>query len=80
VQNDNNISWFTGIGIIGTPVIDPDTNILYVVNAHQPQDGQQSYTYNLNALEIATGSPVNGSPKQISASYSTPDLTNPEVL
>jgi hypothetical protein len=80
VQNDNNISWYTGIGIIGTPVIDPDTNILYVVNAHQPQDGQQSYTYFLNALEIATGNPVNGSPKQISASYSTPDLTTPEVF
>jgi hypothetical protein len=80
VQNDNNISWYTGIGIIGTPVIDPDTNILYVVNAHQPQDGQQSYSYYLNALEIATGNPVNGSPKQISASYSTPDLTTPEVF
>ena len=80
VQNDNNISWYTGIGIIGTPVIDPDTNILYVVNAHQPQDGQQSYTYYLNALDITTGNPVNGSPKQISASYSTADLTTPEVF
>jgi hypothetical protein len=80
VQNDNNISWYTGIGIIGTPVIDPDTNILYVVNAHQPQSGQQSFTYYLNALDITTGNPVNGSPKQISASYSTPDLTTPEVF
>jgi Bacterial Ig-like domain (group 3)/MBG domain (YGX type) len=80
VQNDWNISWYTGIGIIGTPVIDPDTNILYVVNGHQPESGAQSYTYYLNALEIATGSPVNGSPKQISASYSTPDLNNPEVF
>jgi hypothetical protein len=80
VQNDNNISWYTGIGIIGTPVIDPDTNILYVVNGHQPQSGQQSYTYYLNALDITNGNPVNGSPKQISASYSTPDLTTPEVF
>jgi hypothetical protein len=80
VQNDNNISWYTGIGIIGTPVIDPDTNILYVVNAHQPQDGQQSYTYYLNALDITNGNPVNGSPKQISASYKTADLNNPEVF
>jgi hypothetical protein len=80
VQNDNNISWYTGIGIIGTPVIDPDTNILYVVNGHQPQSGQQSFTYYLNALDITTGDPVNGSPKQISASYSTPDLTTPEVF
>ncbi len=80
VQNDNNISWYTGIGIIGTPVIDPDTDILYVVNAHQPQNGQQSFTYYLNALDIKTGDPVNGSPKQISASYSTPDLTTPEVF
>ena len=80
VENDNNISWYTGIGIIGTPVIDPDTNILYVVNGHQPEDGQQSYTYYLNALDITNGNPVNGSPKQISATYSTPDLTTPEVF
>jgi hypothetical protein len=80
VQNDWNISWYTGIGIIGTPVIDPDTNIMYVVNGHQPQDGQQSYTYYLNALDITTGNPVNGSPQQISASYSTPDLNTPEVF
>ena len=80
VQNDNNISWYTGIGIIGTPVIDPDTNILYVVNGHQPQDGQQSYTYYLNALDITNGNPVNGSPKQISASYKTADLNNAEVF
>src|ERR1700689_4435611 len=80
VQNDWNISWYTGIGIIGTPVIDPATNILYVVNGHQPQSGQQSYTYYLNAIDLATGNPVNGSPKQISASYSTPDLNTPEVF
>ena len=80
VEYDQNISWYAGIGIIGTPVIDPDTNILYVVNAHQPQDGQQSYTYYLNALDITNGNPVNGSPKQISASYSTPDLNTPEVF
>jgi len=80
VQNDNNISWYTGIGIIGTPVIDPETNILYFVNGHQPQDGQQSYTYYLNALDISTGNPVNGSPKQISASYKTADLNTPEVF
>jgi hypothetical protein len=78
VQNDWNISWYTGIGIIGTPVIDPDTNILYVVNGHQPQNGQQSFNYYLNAIDITTGSPVNGSPKLISANYSTPDLTSPE--
>jgi hypothetical protein len=80
VQNDWNISWYTGIGIIGTPVIDPDTNILYVVNGHQPQSGQQSYTYYLNAIDITNGNPVNGSPKQISASYSTADLNTPEVF
>jgi Bacterial Ig-like domain (group 3)/MBG domain (YGX type) len=80
VQNDWNISWYTGIGIIGTPVIDPDTNILYVVNGHQPQSGQQSFTYYLNAIDITNGNPVNGSPKQISASYSTPDLNTPEMF
>jgi hypothetical protein len=77
VQNNQNISWYTGVGILGTPVIDPNTNIMYFVSSSQPSDGAQSYTYYLNALEIATGLPVSGSPVNITATYSTPDLTAP---
>jgi hypothetical protein len=77
VQNNENIDWRTGIGILGTPVIDPTTNIMYFVNGNQPQSGAPQYTYNLNALNITTGQPVNGSPVQINATYSSPG--NPTV-
>jgi Bacterial Ig-like domain (group 3)/MBG domain (YGX type) len=80
VQYNQNISWYTGVGILGTPVIDPNTNIMYFVSGSQPSDGAQSYTYYLNALEIATGLPVSGSPVNITATYSTPDLTAPLVF
>ena len=34
IQNDQNISWSTGLGILSTPVIDPSTNIMYFVSAY----------------------------------------------
>ena len=80
VENDQNISWYTGIGILGTPVIDPNTNIMYFVSGSQPADGAQVYAYYLNAVEIATGLPVSGSPVNITATYSTADLTTPLVF
>ena len=39
VENDQNISWATGLGILGTPVIDPATNIMYFVSGSQPASG-----------------------------------------
>jgi hypothetical protein len=80
VENDNNISQYTGVGILGTPVIDPNTNIMYFVSGSQPSNGAQVYAYNLNAIEIATGLPVSGSPVSITATYSTADLTSPLVF
>jgi hypothetical protein len=81
VQYDQNISWSTGIGILSTPVIDPNTNIMYVVSAFQSTvNGNVVYGQHLNALEIATGEPVLGSPVNITASYSTPDFTTPLQL
>jgi outer membrane protein assembly factor BamB len=80
VQNDQNISFYTGVGILGTPVIDPNTNIMYFVTGSQPEDGAQVYAYYLNAVEIATGLPVSGSPVNITATYSTPDLTSPLIF
>ncbi len=80
VQYNQNISWATGVGIIGTPVIDPATNIMYFVSGSQPANGAQQYSFNLNAIEIATGLPVSGSPVAIAATYSTPDLTTPLVF
>ncbi len=80
VENDNNISQYTGVGILGTPVIDPNSNIMYFVSGSQPSDGAQVYAYYLNAVEIATGLPVSGSPVNITATYSTADLTSPLVF
>ena len=80
VQNDQNISWVTGVGILGTPVIDPNSGIMYFVTGSQPSNGDQIYAYYLNAVEIATGLPVSGSPVNITATYSTPDLTTPLVF
>jgi hypothetical protein len=80
VENDNNISQYTGVGILGTPVIDPNSGIMYFVSGSQPQDGAQIYAYYLNAVEIATGLPVSGSPVNITATYSTADLTSPLVF
>jgi outer membrane protein assembly factor BamB len=80
VETDQNIPWSTGIGILGTPVIDPATNIMYFVSGSQPASGARQYAFNLNAIEIATGLPVSGSPVNITATYSTPDLTTPLVF
>jgi len=80
VENIQNISFATGLGILTTPVIDPTTNIMYFVSGSQPANGAQQYSFNLNAIEIATGLPVSGSPVTIAATYSTPDLTTPLVF
>jgi Bacterial Ig-like domain (group 3)/MBG domain (YGX type)/PQQ enzyme repeat len=80
VENDGNIIWATRLGILGTPVIDPATNIMYFVSGSQPADGAPQYSFRLNAIEIATGLPVHGSPVTIAATYSTADLTNPLVF
>jgi outer membrane protein assembly factor BamB len=80
VENDQNISWATGLGILGTPVIDPNTNIMYFVSGSQPASGAAQFSFNFNAIEIATGLPVSGSPVTIAATYSTPDLTAPLVF
>jgi outer membrane protein assembly factor BamB len=80
VESDQNISFATGLGILTTPVIDPTTNIMYFVSGSQPANGAQQYSFNLNAIEIATGLLVSGSPVTIAATYSTPDLTTPLVF
>jgi hypothetical protein len=80
VQNNQNIDWHTGIGILGTPVIDLATYTMYFVNGNQPQNGAQQYSYKLNALDIRTGLPLHGSPVTISATYTNSDLVSPVVF
>jgi MBG domain (YGX type)/Bacterial Ig-like domain (group 3)/PQQ enzyme repeat len=80
VESDQNIVWSTRLGILGTPVIDPATNAMYFVSGSQPANGAKQFAYNLNAIDITTGLPLHGSPVNISATYSTPDLSNPLVF
>src|ERR1700744_6181332 len=54
VEVDQNISWATRLGILGTPVIDPTTNIMYFVTSLQSTvNGNIVYSDELHAVEIA---------------------------
>ena len=55
------------LGILGTPVIDPSTNLMYVVAGTQ-KNGAMAYT--LHAIDIRTGAQPYGPGTLISASYS----------
>lgn len=67
------------IGITSTPVIDPETNTLYLVTASEnclPQGPQcytqpgYNYTHHLHALDLLTGQERPNSPTQIEGSVS----------
>jgi Putative Ig domain len=56
------------IGVTGTPVIDPTTNLLYVVS--ESVDATQSvFTQRLHAINLTTGAEATGSPLAIAATY-----------
>ncbi|HZP83263.1 MAG TPA: chitobiase/beta-hexosaminidase C-terminal domain-containing protein, partial [Chthonomonadaceae bacterium] len=55
------------IGIVGTPVLSPETGLLYVVAATQDANGGP-YHQLLYALNIYTGQPMKGSPIEIAGS------------
>ncbi|HKF05880.1 MAG TPA: Ig-like domain-containing protein [Candidatus Sulfotelmatobacter sp.] len=59
---------FTEMGILGTPVIDPISNIMYLV-AKTKESG--SYVFRLHALNIQTGQEALAGPVQIQASYTS---------
>jgi hypothetical protein len=56
------------VGIVGTPVIDAATNVLYVVA--KTKDGSGNFFQRLHALNIASGTEVSGWPVTIAASVS----------
>jgi hypothetical protein len=58
------------IGITGTPVIDPNTNIGYVVDQfRQVQNGVTTYHQQLHAVDVTTGHELPGSPVEIQATF-----------
>jgi hypothetical protein len=56
------------VGVIGTPVIDPVSGILYVVSKSM-NAGATLFYQRLHAIDITTGSEKSGSPIAIAASY-----------
>jgi len=56
------------IGVTGTPVIDPSTQILYVVSK-SVDSAQTTYYQRLHAIDITTGNEKTGSPVTITGSY-----------
>jgi hypothetical protein len=60
-------------GIIGTPVIDPASRTLYVVNS---LNNAGAFSFMLHALDITTGADWTGSPVQISNAGFTPLTQN----
>lgn len=59
---------FTEMGILGTPVIDPTSNTMYLV-AKTKESG--TYVFRLHALNIQTGKEALGGPIRIQASYTS---------
>jgi hypothetical protein len=69
-----------GIGITGTPVIDPVGGVLYAAIKNKDADG--TYHYRLHALNVSTGAEMFGGPKEISAPNFVPlyQMNRPGLL
>lgn len=61
---------FGGIGITSTPVIDPNTNTIYVVT--EDLENSTNYIFRLHALDVTTGNEKFGGPVVVSDSNFQP--------
>jgi len=59
------------VGVTGTPVIDPSTNILYVVSKSVIASGP-TYFQRLHAIAVGTGAEMTGSPVSITSAITYP--------
>ncbi|HEY0794523.1 MAG TPA: hypothetical protein VGD64_01965 [Acidisarcina sp.] len=76
VEHMFNITRGSGIGILSTPVIDPDTDTIYFFSRNEQGQGASGvFTQWLNALDIRTGEPRQGSHVQVTATYTDADGT-----
>jgi len=68
------------IGITGTPVIDTQNGVLYVVAKNKDSDG--TYHFRLHALDIASGADMFGGPADISTANFSPlfEMNRPALL
>ncbi len=59
------------VGVTGTPVIDPETDTLYVVSKSVIYSAGLRFHVRLHALDLASGAEKRGSPVEITASAAT---------
>ena len=60
---------FPDIGIVGTPVIDPATQTIYLVTKTKINASGNNYIQRLHALDLTTGSETTNSPVTIAATF-----------
>jgi|HubBroStandDraft_6_1064221.scaffolds.fasta_scaffold01327_2 hypothetical protein len=73
----NNSPIYPYLGITGTPVVDPNAGILYVVTWVQLAVNPYNVQYYLHAINITNGQEKTGSPVQVAASLSAGLATTP---